>query len=94
MSSEAKRIFLSARLSGFTGRGDKYLGEIAQELRRVLLKTQKTFGFPTCRLPRDSGVTRFLASPNEYGWDIKRKLPWSGINSCLFRFQFLKCYVL
>jgi hypothetical protein len=51
MSSAAKHIFLSARLLGFTGRGDKYLGEIAQELRRVLLKTQNTFGFPTCRLP-------------------------------------------
>ena len=51
MSSAAKRIFLSARLPGFTGRGDKYLGEMAQELRRVLLKTQNTFGFPTCRLP-------------------------------------------
>ena len=193
MSSAAKRIFLSARLPGFTGRGDKYLGEIAQELRRVLLKTQNTFFFPSCRLPdaswsdvadllvewaedvhndiglwrtvethqrqcfgtplplivnespeveprgfdprrirfflwslwpcfkpeqvlspahedlkrlaeaasrllaerfarvpRDSGVTRFLASPNEYGWEIKRKLLWMGINSYLFRFQFFE----
>ena len=193
MSSAAKHIFLSARLPGFTGRGDKYLGEIAQELRRVLLKTQNTFVFPSCRLPdaawsdvaallvewaedvhndiglwrtvethqrqcfgtplplivnaspeveprgfdprriqfflwslwpcfnpervlspahedlkrlaeaasrllaerfarvpRDSGVTRFLASPNEYGWDIKRKLLWLGINSYLFRFQFFE----
>jgi hypothetical protein len=193
MSGAAKHIFLSARLPGFTGRGDKYLGEIAQELRRVLLKTQNTFVFPSCRLPDaawsdvaallvewaedvhndiglwravethqrrcfdtplplivnaspeveprdfdprriqfflwslwpclnpervlspahadlkrlaeaasrllaerfarlpwDSGVTRFLASPNEYGWDIKRKLLWLGINSYLFRFQFFE----
>jgi hypothetical protein len=193
MSGAAKHIFLSARLPGFTGRGDKYLGEIAQELRRVLLKTQNTFVFPSCRLPdaawsdvaallvewaedvhndiglwravethqrrcfgtplplivnaspeveprdfdprrirfflwslwpclnpgrvlspthkdlkrlaeaasqllaerfarvpQDSGVTRFLASPNEYGWDIKRKLLWLGINSYLFRFQFFE----
>ena len=51
MSSAAKHIFLSARIPGFTGHGDKYLGEIAQELRRVLLKTQNTFGFASCRLP-------------------------------------------
>jgi hypothetical protein len=193
MSSAAKHIFQSARLPGFNGRGDKYLGEIAQELRRVLLKTQNTFVFPSCRLPdaawsdvavllvewaedvhndiglwrtvethqrqcfgtplplivtaspevelhgfdlrriqfflwslwpcfnpervlspahadlkrlaeaasrllaerfarlpRDSGVTRFLASPNDYGWDIKRKLLWVGINSYLFRFRFFE----
>jgi hypothetical protein len=51
MSSATKHIFLSSRPPGFTGRGDKYVGEIAQELRRVLLKTQNTFVFPTCRLP-------------------------------------------
>jgi hypothetical protein len=51
MSSAAKNIFQVARLPGFTGRGDKYLGEIAQELRRVLLKTQNTFVLPSCRLP-------------------------------------------
>ncbi|HEU0037922.1 MAG TPA: twin-arginine translocation signal domain-containing protein, partial [Verrucomicrobiae bacterium] len=34
MSSAAKQTFLSARLPGFTGRGDKYLGDIAQDLRR------------------------------------------------------------
>jgi len=193
MSGAAKRIFLSARVPGFTGRGDKYLGEIAQELHRVLLKTQNAFGFPACRLPdaawsdvaallvewaedihndiglwrtvethqrqcfgtplplivdaapeveprdfdlrriqfflwsmwpcfnpervlspthedlkrlaeaasrllaerfarvpRDSGVTRFLAGPNDYGWEIKRKLIWMGINSYMFRFPFFK----
>ena len=51
MSGAAKDIFQSARLPGFTGRGDKYLGDIAQELRRVLLKTQNTFVLPSCRLP-------------------------------------------
>jgi hypothetical protein len=193
MSGAAEHNFPSARPPGFTGRGDKYLGEIAQELRRVLWKTQKNFVFPSCRLPddvwtdvsallvewaedvhndiglwrtvethqrqyfgtplplivdaspevelhgfdvrriqfflwslwpcfnpervfspthqdlkrlaeaasrflterfsrlpRDSGVKRFLASPNEYGWDIKRKLLWMGIDSYLFRFLFLQ----
>jgi hypothetical protein len=44
-------MFQSARLPGFTGRGDKYLGEIAQESQRVLRKTQNAFSFPSCRLP-------------------------------------------
>jgi len=192
MSSAAKQTFLSARLPGFTGRGDKYLGEIAQDLRRVLWKTQNNFAHATCRLPdiawsevavvlvewaedihndlglwrsveahqrqwfgtplpfivapadgepqgfdarriqyllwnlwhcfnrklmispthqdlkrladasgwflqerfawlpRDSGLKRFLTTPNDFGWDIKRKLLWAGINSYLFRFLFLK----
>ena len=51
MSGTAKQIFLANRLPGFTGRGDRYLGEIAQELRRVLWKTQSRFTFPACRLP-------------------------------------------
>src|SRR5712691_4213117 len=51
MSSTAKKAFLSARLPGFTGRGDKYLGGIAQELRRVLWRTQNDFAQAACRLP-------------------------------------------
>jgi hypothetical protein len=192
MSSAAKLTFLSARLPGFTGRGDKYLGDIAKELRRVLWKTQSSFAFPSCRLPdiawsdvavllvewaedihndlglwraveehqrqcfgtplplvgapsaaklrafdpwriqyflwnlwgcfnpelvlspthrdlkclaeaasrfleerfaripRDSGLKRFLSTPNDYGWDIKGKLLWLGINSYLFRCWFFK----
>jgi hypothetical protein len=193
MSSITKQVFHSVRLPGFTGRGDKYLGDIAQELGRVLRKTQSRFAFPSCRLPeaawgevavlltewaedihndiglwrtveahqrqcfgtplpllegpaqendlrsfdprrlqfllwtlwpclkpevmispahedvkrlaeaasrwlaerfvgvpQDSGVKRFLAAPNEYGWDIKRKLLWMGLNSYLFRFFFLR----
>lgn len=192
MSSAAKKIFVSARLPGFMGRGDRYLGDIAQDLRRVLWKTQNAFTQPTCRLPdaawsdvavllvewgedihndlglwrvveahqrrhfgtslpfvhvasadelqgfdprriqyflwnlwpafnaelllspthpdlkrlaevagqfltkrmagvpRDSGLKRFLSTPNVYGWDIKSKLYWMGINSYLFRWLFLK----
>ncbi len=192
MGSAAKQIFLSARLPGFTGRGDKYWGDVAPELRRLLWKTQNSFVHPTCRLPdaawsdvavllvewaedihndlglwrvveeqqrrcfgaplplagirpevglrgfdplriqyflwnlwpcfnrervlspthpdlkrladatgqfleerlarvpQDSGLKHFLATPNDYGWDIKRKLLWMGINSYLFRFLFFK----
>src|SRR5260370_26540998 len=28
--------------------------------------------------PKDSGVARFLHTPNRRGWDVKRKLVWSG----------------
>lgn len=193
MSGTAKQVLQSVRIPGFTGRGDKYLGENAQELGRVLRKTQTSFAFPSCqlpeaawgemavllvewaedihndlglwrtveahqrqcfstplplvvnpgpevelhgfdprrlqfmlwtlwpcfkpevtispphgdlkrlaeaasrllterfaRLPQDSGVKRFLATSNEYGWDIKRKLLWMGINSYLFRFFFFR----
>jgi hypothetical protein len=52
--------------------------------RTVETHQRRCFGTP---LPRDSGVARFLAGPNEFGWDIKRKLLWLGINSYLFRFH-------
>src|SRR6266496_146833 len=47
MSSATKKTLLSARLPGFTGRGDKYLGELAQDLRRALWKTQNRFNHAT-----------------------------------------------
>ena len=188
MSRSAKQILLEARLPGFTGRGDKYLGDLAVELRRRLWKTQNEFTKPAFRLPdgawadiavllvemgedihndlglwraleqeqgrifgvplplvgvapgaelrgmeplrfqyflwilwplfgpdrvvspthpdmrrlaevagrflaeqfaripRDSGLKHFLATPNTFGWDIKRKLLWVGLSSYLFRF--------
>ena len=36
-------------------------------------------------LPKDSGVKHFLGTPNEYGWEVKRKLIWLGTRSYLFR---------
>ncbi|GAF72685.1 unnamed protein product, partial [marine sediment metagenome] len=39
-------------------------------------------------IPKDSSVKTFLDQPNNYGWDIKRKLVWLGKNSYLFR----QCY--
>jgi hypothetical protein len=69
MSSAAKDIFLSARVPGFIGRGDKYLGKIAQELRRVLFKTQTTFAFPSCRLP-DAAWSEVAALLVEWAEDI------------------------
>lgn len=36
-------------------------------------------------IPKDSGVKKFLQSPNEFGWDVKRKLVWLGSRSYLLR---------
>ena len=36
-------------------------------------------------IPTDSSVKTFLDKPNDYGWDIKRKLVWLGKHSYLFR---------
>jgi len=191
MNGAAKFVFANPRPQGFHGRGDKYLGELAQGLRRVLWKTRQGFTYPACRLPEtawgeiagllvewaedlhndiglwrtveahqrqcfgtplplivsaaqkdelrgfdprriqyllwnlwpcfnpdlvlspthadltrlaeaaswfltdrfarvppDSGIKRFLATSNQYGWDIKRKLVWLGTGSYLFRLLF------
>jgi hypothetical protein len=37
------------------------------------------------KVPMDSGVTQFLGTPDEYAWDVKRKLVWLGTQSYLFR---------
>src|SRR4051794_23519326 len=39
-------------------------------------------------LPRDSGVSQFLATPDDFGWEVKRKLIWLGTRSYLFRVFF------
>lgn len=36
-------------------------------------------------LPKDSGIKQFMASSNEFGWDVKRKLIWLGSRSYMFR---------
>ncbi|MCX6916147.1 MAG: hypothetical protein NT167_24405 [Verrucomicrobia bacterium] len=71
MSGTAKQIFLANRLPGFTGRGDRYLGEIAQELRRVLWKTQSRFTFPACRLP-EAACSEVAVLLVEWAEDIHR----------------------
>lgn len=40
------------------------------------------------KIPRDSGIKTFLAQPNTYGWDVKKKLVWLGQHSYLFRYCF------
>ena len=40
------------------------------------------------RIPRGSAVKAFLAEPNKFGWDVKKKLIWLGTHSYLFRNSF------
>lgn len=39
-------------------------------------------------MPRDSGIKRFLKSPNDAAWQVKKKLVWLGTRSYLFRHEF------
>jgi hypothetical protein len=39
-------------------------------------------------LPRDSGIEQFLGTPDDHGWEVKRKLIWLGTRSYLFRVPF------
>jgi len=41
-------------------------------------------------VPKDSGVKAFLQSPNDRGWDVKRKLIWLGTHSFMFRLPFAR----
>jgi hypothetical protein len=43
-------------------------------------------------IPRGSSVKEFLAQPNQFGWEVKKKLIWLGTHSYLFRNSF-KNYV-
>ena len=36
-------------------------------------------------LPKDSGIKRFLETPNKHGWEVKEKLVWLGTKSYFFR---------
>lgn len=40
------------------------------------------------KIPRGSSIKKFLAQPNRFGWDVKRKLIWMGTHSYLFRHSF------
>jgi hypothetical protein len=39
-------------------------------------------------IPRGSSVKDFLSGPNQFGWEVKRKLVWLGTQSYLFRNSF------
>jgi hypothetical protein len=67
---------------------ERMLSPAHGDLKRLAEAASRLLAERFAHVPRDSGVTRFLAKPNEHGWDIKRKLLWLGINCYLFRFLF------
>lgn len=56
----------------------KDLANIAEAVADYLAKRMAA-------VPRSSGIKSFMATPNDHGWDIKRKLIWLGTRSYLFR---------
>jgi hypothetical protein len=56
-----------------------------QDLARLALWIAEFLSARLARLRYDSGVQTFLTTPNQYGWDVKRKLVWLGQHSYLFR---------
>ena len=69
MSGHEQEILAASRPRGFSGRGDKYLAEIARDLRRRLLKAQEGFAYPTCRL-HPAGASQLAAALVEFAEDI------------------------
>lgn len=56
-----------------------------QDLERLAFMITEFFIERFARLHVDSDVKRFLSTPDEYGWEVKRKLVWLGQHSYLFR---------
>src|SRR5713101_5183315 len=56
-----------------------------QDLERLALWMAEFLSARFARMRYDSGVQTFLTTPNQYGWDVKRKLVWLGQHSYLFR---------
>ena len=50
------------------------LAPLHRDLLRIAEAAHEFLGEQIPPLPRDAGAKRFLATPNEYGWDVKRKL--------------------
>ena len=61
------------------------LGPMQRDLEGLAEVVADTLAARIAPVPRDSGVKRFLETPNEHGWDIKKKLVWLGTRSYLFR---------
>src|SRR5216683_2121452 len=49
-----------------------------QDLQRLARGMAELLSARFARVRYDSGVKSFLATPNRYGWDVKRKLVWLG----------------
>jgi hypothetical protein len=63
---------------------DLILSPIHQDLELLAILIANFLSERFARMRFYSGVKGFLATPNTYGWDVKRKLLWLG-HSYLFR---------
>ena len=61
-----------------------------RDLRHVADAASAFLSDAFAAVPKDSGVKVFLDSPNEHGWDVKRKLIWLGTHSFMFRRPFAR----
>lgn len=61
-----------------------------QDLIRVAEASSNFLSDVFSTIPKNSGVKTFLGSPNEHGWDVKRKLVWLGTQSFMFRVLFAR----
>ncbi|OGO03518.1 MAG: hypothetical protein A2Y91_04230 [Chloroflexi bacterium RBG_13_54_8] len=59
-----------------------------QDLIRLAEAASRFLEKRFAEIPRGSSVKTFLARPNKFGWEVKRKLLWLGTHSYLFRHSF------
>lgn len=64
------------------------LSPLDENIRDIAKAVQGFLNERYASLPHDSGIKTFLETPNNYGWDVKRKLVWLGSKSYLFRIFF------
>ena len=67
---------------------DFILSPAHQDLYRLAERITYFLKDRFAKIPRSSGVKKFLTQPNRYGWDVKRKLVWLGQHSYLFRHSY------
>ncbi len=81
MSHLIKQIIAKSRPTGFRGRGDKYLADIAADLHRLLLKTQGQYAHDTLVLD-GAGAAELAAILTEFAEDMHADLGlWRSIES-------------
>ena len=64
---------------------DLILAPNHRDLERLALWVAEFLHERFAHIQYDSGVKTFLTTPNQYGWEVKRKLVWLGQHSYLFR---------
>jgi Protein of unknown function (DUF3843) len=64
---------------------DLILAPNHQDLERLAIWIADFLSARFARMQFHSGVKAFLITPNQYGWEVKRKLVWLGQHSYLFR---------